>query len=261
MKFHPFAEKFPLMEGKEYETFKDGIRATNGIKDDPILYRVVDGEKQGLDGRNRLIACRDLNIEPTFKQVAVPDDDVLAFILRKNVHRRHLTPKVRRSIVVELRKEGKSWRDIGDTTGISPRTAKRDLAAAGGANATPDTVTGKDGKTYSATRPKAPAERDGQAGVESVEEEMGRVSKDIESFCRKLVALVESDMPDDPWLQRDGRRNGAITKITDACGTLRTAKCTHVCPRCCGAKNDGKGKCAPCLGTGRMPKAVYDNAV
>lgn len=97
--------------------------------------------------------------------------------------------------------------------------------------------------------------------AETIEEEMQRTSAAIESFCRKLMALVDAEMPEDSWLTRDGRRAGALQKFKDGCSLLRSAKCTHVCPECQGAKTTHGKKCGPCDGTGRMPKAFYDNAV
>jgi hypothetical protein len=97
---------------------------------------------------------------------------------------------------------------------------------------------------------------------ETVEQEMQRTSAAIESFCRKVMALVEAEMPSDPWLDHEGKRTGALQKFTDGCGMLRLGKCTHVCPACQGTKTDDRGqRCGPCLGAGRMPKAFYDQAV
>src|SRR4051812_30055561 len=102
VKFHPFAELFPLLEGDEWEAFKDGIKQTDGNKEQPIIVRMVDGQPEGLAGRNRYRACKELGIEPTVKVVKLNDEDVEAFILRDNVHRRHLTPETRKAIVAEL---------------------------------------------------------------------------------------------------------------------------------------------------------------
>jgi hypothetical protein len=131
--------------------------------------------------------------------------------------------------------------------------------------------TGRDGRTYKAQKPRRASNKppthkpQADAGrAETVQEEMQRVSAAIESFCRKVMALVEEEMPHDPWLDHDNRRNGALQKFKDACSTLRSVKCTHICPVCQGTKkdaNDDRKPCTPCLGTGRMPKAFYDQAV
>ncbi len=173
--WHPFAEKFPLLQGAEWEAFKADIHKTKG-PEQKVAYRLVDGKKQGLDGRNRERACEELGLECRMEPVEVADDDVVDFIVRRNVLRRHMTTELRREIVAELRASGKSTRTIAATIGVSKSTVHSDIEAAesGVQNRTPDSsktqgkapdddkkpastgkVTGSDGKTYSATKPKA----------------------------------------------------------------------------------------------------------
>jgi hypothetical protein len=154
MKWHPFAEKFPLLEGEEFEALKTSILKTKGIDEQPILYRMVRGHRQGLDGRNRFRACRELKLPCKMKKVEVPDEEVKDFILRRNVHRRHMTRELRQQIVAELRADGHSTHVIAETLGISQGTVRNDLAA-GEQFCSPETVTGKDGKNYSSTRPSS----------------------------------------------------------------------------------------------------------
>jgi len=91
---------------------------------------------------------------------------------------------------------------------------------------------------------------------ESREDEIKRINSVIESYCRRLWAMID-EIPEDVWLSDMGRNEGARQKIKDACGTLRTAKCHCVCPICQGS---GEG-CKPCIGSGRMPKVNYDRSV
>jgi hypothetical protein len=151
MNWHPFAEKFPLLEGEEWSRFKESIARTHG-NEEPILYRVVNGKQEGIDGRNRYRACEELGLPPQLKQIAVDDDEVRDFILRRNVHRRHLTRELRQELVGDLRAEGKSTRQIAQTLGVSQTTVVTDLKA-GERNRSPEAVTGRDGKTYPATAP------------------------------------------------------------------------------------------------------------
>jgi ParB-like chromosome segregation protein Spo0J len=154
VKFHPFAELFPMLEGEEWEVFKDGIKATNGNKEQPIIVRIVDGQPQGLAGRNRYRACKELGIEPTVKKVKLRDEDVEAFILRDNVNRRHLGNEARKAIVAELRSRGESERQIAEKLNTSQRTVHRDLKSTE-AHASVENVTGKDGKKRKAkAKPK-----------------------------------------------------------------------------------------------------------
>jgi ParB-like chromosome segregation protein Spo0J len=89
---HPVAALFPMMEGKEFENFVEDIRK-NGVRD-KILPLSADG-KWLLDGRNRLAACKKLGIEGQLRLVPQRDLDdefkMIAFIISRNLHRRHLS--------------------------------------------------------------------------------------------------------------------------------------------------------------------------
>lgn len=200
MEWHPFAERFPLLEGEEWKAFKASIKASNG-PEVPATYRMVNGRKQGLDGRNRFKACEELGIECPMQKLFLADEDVKEYILRRNVHRRHLTGEQRRELVAELRADGMSTRAIAGTLGVSKSTVANDLSAsqvsqmghldnetgqsgvqnwtpgiaetqekarpapepaaksptAPVANPAPSAVTGRDGKSYPASKPKPPA--------------------------------------------------------------------------------------------------------
>jgi hypothetical protein len=78
------------------------------------------------------------------------------------------------------------------------------------------------------------------------EDTMKRVNSDIEAFCRRIMAIAESEMPTDEWIKYNGRGETAMQKIKDACSTLRSCKCSAQCPKC-----NGEG-CTRCLDTGRV---------
>ncbi len=154
--WHPLAEKFPLLEGDELESLKASIRSTKGVDEQPVLYRMKDGKPQGLDGRNRHRACKELKIKCKMKRVSVPDEEVRDFIFRRNLHRRHLTVELRKALVAELLAEGESTRTIAEALGVSKTTVqnvKEEIQESGGQNCTPETVTGSDGKSYPPTKP------------------------------------------------------------------------------------------------------------
>jgi transposase-like protein len=173
LSWHPFAEKFPLLQGEEWENFKESIKKTGG-NTVPVIYRLVNGKKQGIDGRNRERACIELGLKCRMEKIDIADVDVKEFILVRNVHRRHLNRELRQQIVCELRADGRSTREIAETLGVHHSTVARDIQdntegnlnsgvanatpegaaehdpenSPGVANATPVTVVGRDGKRY-----------------------------------------------------------------------------------------------------------------
>lgn len=302
MEWHSFAEKFHrIPDGPEWEEFKNDIALTEG-NTRPIEYRMVGSKRQGLDGRNRLLACEELGLTPSFKEIKLKDEDCVAYIVRANILRRHLDAASRKELVAMLREEGKGTREISEILKVSKSTVHNDIkdnedskASPGVQNWTPDSkntgkTTGKDGKEYPAAKKKVycpgcqhrlsigrdlpekceacaelrgkkkppPREIGDEPEEETSEGCMKRVNAEIESFCRKLMAFVDAELPTDLWLSDMNRREGAIRKFKDGCETLRSCKCSGICPRCKGEGTDGKSKCKPCHGSGRLPKLNLD---
>ncbi len=83
MKFHPYSEIFPLIEGAEFDALAADIKA-HGLREKIWTY-----EGKILDGRNRFLACKDAGVKPEFRKYT--GKDALAFIVSLNVARRHLT--------------------------------------------------------------------------------------------------------------------------------------------------------------------------
>jgi len=83
MTFHEAAELFPLLEGEEFEEFKEDLRK-NGQREPVAL---LDGLV--LDGRNRCRACLALGMAPRTRELP-PYTDPVAYVLSVNLHRRHL---------------------------------------------------------------------------------------------------------------------------------------------------------------------------
>lgn len=84
MRIHPAADIFPMMSEDELQELASDI-AANGLVH-PII---VDDQKQVIDGRNRLAACKIAKVEPTFEQLN--GRDPLAYIVSANLNRRNLT--------------------------------------------------------------------------------------------------------------------------------------------------------------------------
>ncbi len=138
--FHPYAELFPLMHGRDFQELVDSIRETGHLVEDIVLH-----QGRVLDGRNRFRACRSAGVAPTFtvfgwpKNLPLPDfvvkaclacrmltaeqmgrlplglvdvdrsfpvdgiaGDALAFVVAKNLPRRHLDESQRALIAAKV---------------------------------------------------------------------------------------------------------------------------------------------------------------
>ena len=84
MKIHAAADLFPMMPEEELQELARDI-AANGL----IHPIVLDDQKQVVDGRNRLAACKIAQVEPRFEQLN--GRDPLAYIVSANLARRNLT--------------------------------------------------------------------------------------------------------------------------------------------------------------------------
>ena len=91
---HPYCTLFSACTEEELHALTDDIRR-NGLLEPIVLL-----DKKILDGRNRYQACRELGIEPD--TVEFTGDDPLAFVISKNLHRRHLNESQRAMVAEKL---------------------------------------------------------------------------------------------------------------------------------------------------------------
>jgi len=119
MKFHPLASVFPLLEGEDFETLTESIRA-NGLREPIVLH--PDGSV--LDGRNRLRACLKAGVEPRFR--TYDGDDALGFVIDLNLNRRQLTLSQRAMVAAEIARLRQGARtDLSEISEMSqPEAAK-----------------------------------------------------------------------------------------------------------------------------------------
>jgi transposase-like protein len=118
LEFHPFAEIFPLLEGEEFRNLVEDIRE-HGLREHIWLY-----EGKVLDGRNRHRACIEAGVEPHFKEFQGDHAAAKAFVISKNIMRRHLSAEQKRKLIADLLKKDscRSDRQIGRLVGVSHNT-------------------------------------------------------------------------------------------------------------------------------------------
>jgi ParB-like chromosome segregation protein Spo0J len=96
--FHPLVKIFPEMEEFAFAELVADIKA-NGIREPITIYK-----NQILDGRNRWRACQKLGIACPQRAYEGKGEerDLRAFVVSKNLHRRHLNTSQRAMIAAEI---------------------------------------------------------------------------------------------------------------------------------------------------------------
>lgn len=84
MKFHPYSEVFPLLNGADFDALVEDI-TRHGLREPLWIYK-----GQILDGRNRFLACQKARVKPATRKFTGDDDAALAHVVSANVHRRHM---------------------------------------------------------------------------------------------------------------------------------------------------------------------------
>ena len=82
MKRHKF-NIFPEAKPEDYQRLREDIRLHGYDRSQPVT--MFNGEV--LDGWNRLKACNELSVSPSFIQFTGTDDDAIAFVMRTNKRR------------------------------------------------------------------------------------------------------------------------------------------------------------------------------
>ncbi len=115
---HPFADMFPMMKGEDFTVL------VTSIKEDGLEEPIVTFEEKILDGRNRYAACTEAEVDPEFDEYE--GTDPLGFVLRKNLHRRHLTAS-QRAIVASKMANLKNGQRADEVSGTSIDVAAKAL--------------------------------------------------------------------------------------------------------------------------------------
>lgn len=96
LKFHPLANLFPMLSDKELDELGSDIKA-NGQVETVKLHRGMV-----LDGRNRYTACGKFGLGVRTEIFSGTDREALAWVISKNLKRRHLTESQRAVVAARL---------------------------------------------------------------------------------------------------------------------------------------------------------------
>ena len=290
MKWHPFAEQFPYLEGQEWDDFLASINKTKG-NELKVYFRTVNGIKEGLDGRNRWRACDKLNLHCNMEEVFLDDAEAIDFIIRRNIKRRHITPEVRQSIVATLTNQGKSQRQIAATIGSSKATVQRDQQAVattpnggGGPFGPPaqlaqntangaSLVIGAQSNTAAEPAPARrrkntpPAGQSSDADESVIKDKSGTIVPEkcraafiaaksfnkISTLLNNAKNLIAGIISGDAGHYLKGRTPHFETALNNTRNQVNAGRPTHICPYC----DAKKSNCDCCKGCGWVPLHVY----
>jgi N6-adenosine-specific RNA methylase IME4 len=148
MKYQVMPDLTPI----EYEALKADI-AERGV----LVPVEVDENGDLLDGHHRVRAWQELRADgvdlpdyPRMVRSGLTDEQKRNHARSLNVLRRQLSKEQRDAVMVDMRRDGMSYRQIGEAVGVSHTEVARTVA--GVTNVT--RVSGTDGKTYPAQQPK-----------------------------------------------------------------------------------------------------------
>jgi len=169
---HPLAEMFPLLRGAEFDDLVEDIRK-HGLREPISLF-----EQRIIDGRNRERACIKAGVEPRYHSIEFDNHDAAAaYVISKNMRRRHLAPKQRRELIEKVLR-------------ADPTKSDRQIARA----------VKVDNKTVGAVRKRAEAR-----------EEIPHVSKRTDSEGRSQVAHKRNSAKHPP------KRTKSTVDLSDQC--------------------------------------------
>ncbi len=126
VEFHPLANIFPLIEGADFDALVADIKA-HGLADKVIVH-----EGRLLDGRNRWRALAKLGLsdEEILRAHTEPLDDAtdpLAFVISKNLKRRHLNEGQRAMVAARLATLRDGQRQVGQLAHVPTQEQASEL--------------------------------------------------------------------------------------------------------------------------------------
>jgi len=117
--YHPIADMFPLLKDAEFDDLVEDIRK-HGLREPISLF-----ERKIIDGRNRERACIKAGVEPRYRSIMFDNHDAAAaYVISKNIRRRHLTPEQKRELIEKVLRADptKSDRQIARAVKVDNKT-------------------------------------------------------------------------------------------------------------------------------------------
>lgn len=127
MELHPLCTLFPRMEGADFDSLVEDIKA-NGQREPIIIH---DG--MILDGGNRYRACLAAGIRP--QTMKFGGGNIVTYVISANLHRRHMSAGQRAAIVAsaqnwaEAQKPGRPQKP-GNLAGFSTESSRAEYSGA-----------------------------------------------------------------------------------------------------------------------------------
>jgi hypothetical protein len=198
LEFHPLANVLPLIEGVEFDQLVDSI-VENGLHDPIIIF-----EDKILDGRNRYRACLKANVEP--RTITFVGADPVAFVMDRNLHRRHLSPSARSMAMAKFATLSKGQRPRADEHGHSSAMSNAEAAKLAGVGR--QTIVNAKTVFAHGTSEEIAAVRNGERAVRTVANEVrkrrgGRQQKTklaifgrgVSLLCNSCETTAELEVP------------------------------------------------------------------
>lgn len=184
---HPFADKFPLIGGEEFDELVADIKR-NGLRE-PIL--LSHDSKMLIDGRNRYRACMAANADPVFDRLPQHYNEamILDLIVSKNIERRHL----------EVGQRGFLALDYEAAYAAAAAEIRREAASRGGAHSPLSESTRSDDKVPADRRePSFPPAAENRRREARERESAERAAKAVGASGRSVqrAKAVMRDAPD-----------------------------------------------------------------
>lgn len=157
-----------------------------------------------LDGHHRVRAWQELREEgieladyPRTIREGLSEEQKRNHARRLNAFRRQMSGLELQRLMLDMRQDGASYRQIAQATGVSAMTVYNTVKNAGVQNYTPEIVNGSDGKQYAPTKPKveywspAPALDYEEQAEELAEDEEGWTDGETELIEKQLAAAID----------------------------------------------------------------------